>query len=226
MRNELLLVAIGLVVFFVLLNLAPGESFTGAATAETNDYAYTLNHVVTKFFGITSIIFPEDCGSVAQELYESVAFEPIPELAGFSTVGPDRAATLNFVVDPLRSLGTLDLYKGDILASGQDFDSKISIRTEAAARVPKGIRVNFFTLNLYGVSEGLFVVKRGSFSTPSLACEFNVVNGANICNCNPHSIRDIGGTDFPLALRSAGLPAAITFVERSGSRWNENIKST
>ncbi len=196
MKHQLLLfLSIGIIFFFILLNIdiLPGNSITGAATKETKEfYSYTLNHVVTEFFHDADINFPDGgCGDIAQELYGNIAYSPLDTSAGYGTTGADRLSTMNFVIDRTARYGTLDMAKGNEIISDGSTDSFISINTETIVRVPKEVRTTYFAMDLYGFSDNEFIVSHGSFSTPSVDCTFITRNGRAICNCSSHPITGI-----------------------------------
>jgi len=195
MKHELLVFfSIGIIFFFVLLNADfPRGSITGAATQETTEfYAHTLNHLVTEFFRDADIDFPDGgCGDIAQELYGNIAYTPLDASAGYGTTGVDRISTMNFVIDRTTRYGTLDMAKGRGVINDEMTDSFISINTETIVRVPKEVRTTYFAMDLYGMSDGNFIVMHGSFSTPSVDCTFITRNGKAICDCASHPISGI-----------------------------------
>ncbi len=220
MRHSIaLLTSVALAVFFVLLQIKL-PSPTGAVAEEQHNVSLGLNQEVDNFFGTNGVLFPRgNCGDVISDFYSYYAFMPAMT-EGFATEGADKVATINFMMDRVRYVGTMDLFKGQFLSAG-DENAQIGVKMESITRIPKGSRRNFFDFNIYGITDGTFVVTRGTFSTPSLDCEFKTASGLAICNCQAHSIRDISGGKFPVALQSAGLPAAATFVNRDGTRWTQ-----
>lgn len=182
-----------MVVFFALMSMK--EPFiTGAASTEENvkSYAMVLDNVITNFFGIQGINFPNGkCGDIAQELYSNIAFSSLDTTAGYGTTGPDRIATLNFVVDRTEKYGTVDMAKGSEIIQDGTTDSFISINTETIVRVPKEVRTTYFSMDLYGISNGAFIISHGSFSTPSVDCTFITRNSMAICDCVSHPITGI-----------------------------------
>ena len=196
MKHQILLyLSAGLIIFFALLNIRM-PSPTGAAAdvthAEEEAYAVDLNSIVKGFFGDISIDFPDGgCGDIAKELYGNIAYTPLDVSSGYGTTGPDRIATMNFVIDRTTKYGTLDMAKGSDVINDGLTDSFISINTETIVRVPKEIRTTFFAMDLYGTSDGDFIVMHGSFSTPSVDCKFVAKDGIAICNCASHPITGI-----------------------------------
>ncbi len=189
-------VAAGLVAFFTLLQIEMPENSTptGASITEETDNAYAveLHNIIISFFGINGIDFPDGkCGDVAQELYANIAFTSLDTTAGYGTTGDDRIATLNFVVDRTEKYGTVDMAKGSEIIGDGPTDSFISINSEAIVRVPKEGRTTYFSMNLYGTSQGNFIVNHGSFSTPSVDCTFITRNREAICECISHPITGI-----------------------------------
>lgn len=185
--------SVGLVVFFALLSFKE-PSITGAAITEENgkSHAMVLHNIITDFFGIQGINFPNGkCGDIAQELYGNIAFNSLDTSAGYGTTGPDRIATLNFVVDRTEKYGTVDMAKGSEIIQDGTTDSFISINTETIVRVPKEVRTTYFSMDLYGISNGAFMISHGSFSTPSVDCTFVTKNSMAICNCVSHPITGI-----------------------------------
>jgi len=195
-HHWILYAAAGLVAFFTLLQIELPENSTptGAAITEETDNAYAveLHNIITDFFGINGIDFPDgNCGEVAKELYANIAFVSLDTTAGYGTTGSDRIATLNFVVGRTEKYGTLDMAKGNEIIGDGPTDSFISLNSEAVVRVPKEGRTTYFSMNLYGTSQGNFIATHGSFSTPSVDCKFVTRNGEAICDCNSHPITGI-----------------------------------
>ncbi len=201
MKHQLLLfLSVGIVLFFFLVNIDGKPSITGAATEEKEpSHAKVLDNIITNFFGDFHIDFPDGgCGDIAQELYGNIAYSPLDTTAGYGTTGSHRIATMNFVIDRTARYGTVDMAKGsDIIDDGQT-DSFISINSESIVRVPKEVRTTYFSMDLYGLSEGQFVVTHGAFSTPSVDCTFITQNRMAICDCVSHSI---------VGIRVAGITA-------------------
>jgi hypothetical protein len=195
MKHQLLLFSsVGLVLFFFLVSLDGKPSITGASTTEENDasHALVLDNVITNFFGDEHIDFPDGgCGDIAKELYGNIAYSQLDVTAGYATTGSHRIATMNFVVDRTSKYGTVDMAKGsDVIDDGQ-IDSFISINSETIVRVPKEVRTTYFSMDLYGMSRGMFSVMHGSFSTPSVDCTFFTRDGRAICDCVSHPITGI-----------------------------------
>jgi len=193
MRHQLLLLlSVGLVIFFALMNV-DAPSLTGAAvTEERESYAMVLHDIITSFFENTDINFPDgECGDIAQELYGNIAYTPLDTTAGYATTRDHRIATLNFVTDRTAKYGTVDMARGPEIIDDGITDSFISINTETIVRVPKEIRTTFFSMDLYGMANGEFVVTHGSFSTPSVDCTFVTRNHLAVCDCVSHPITGI-----------------------------------
>ena len=196
MKHQLLLfLSIGIIFFFVLLNIElPKGGITGAAIVEETEdnYALKLSHLVNNFFEVNGIIFPlGDCGDITREMYKGLTRYAFSETAGYGTNGYHRLASISFDIDELDAFGTIDMAKGETLLKGDDADSFISINSEAIIRVPKELRSTFFLMDLYGNSGTYFTVTRGSFSTPSVECSFITRDGQAVCDCNVHSIYGI-----------------------------------
>jgi len=201
MTHQLLVfITFFLVIFFALLNIhVPlSHSPTGAVVnddaSDTTNHAYALalDGVVSAFFNTQTIAFPQgDCGDVARDLYNTIAFTSVDTSSGFVTRGPDRVATLNFVTDRTARYGTLDLVNGPSLIGDEGTTSFLSINTETIVRVPKEVRTTYFSLDLYGTTNTQFHVTRGKFSTPSLDCSFVSTGDIALCNCKAHSITGI-----------------------------------
>lgn len=202
MKNRLIVAPLIISTFILLIIFMNSTSITGGASiGSTTSYSHTPANKVHDFFGVNGIVFPaQDCGDIAQGLYENIAGMAADDMTGFATSGPNRAATINFILDRIRLMGTLDLVKGSIVNDPQA-DSMISINTEAIARTPKEIRKTFFNMDLYGVTDQYFYVLHGRFSTPSLDCSFINQDGGAVCDCKVHSIRDIAVAGIPNPLR-------------------------
>jgi hypothetical protein len=200
MKHQILLfLSVGVIFFFILLNieLPHGNNITGAAIIdETEDtYAIALAHLVNRFFNIQGIRFPiGSCGDVIRELYSNVAYEGLTATSGFSTDGQHRLATVSFAIEPIDTFGTIDMVKSSIL-NGENVDSFITMSAETIVRVPKDTRSTYLFMDLYGISDGAFNIIRGEFSTPSVDCSFITRDGVAICDCNVHRIYgiEIGG---------------------------------
>ena len=202
MNNRLLLSLIAIKVGLLVLVILSGTSITGGAVignAET--YSYTPAGRVHEFFGVSGVVFPtHDCGEIALGLYNNIADKSADDMAGFATTGQNRAATVNFILDRIRLVGTIDMIKGSMIDDPYA-DSMISINSEAVVRTPKDTRKTFFNMDLYGVTHDLFYVQRGRFATPSLDCDFVNQDGRAVCDCKVHSIRDIAVAGIPNPLR-------------------------
>jgi hypothetical protein len=207
MKHQLLLfLTVGLVFFFILLNIRIPSTITGATIEEPteNTYAIALDHLVNRFFNIEGIRFPLGaCGEIVRELYANVAYEGLTTTSGFGTAGQHRLATISFAIEPMDAFGTIDMVKSSIL-DGENVDSFITMSAETLVRVPKDTRSTYLFMDLYGISDGTFNVIRGEFSTPSVDCSFVTRDGKAICDCNVHRIYgiEIGGeTITPFALQ-------------------------
>jgi len=189
----ILILSVGLVMFFTLLNVhIPTSTPTGAVVEDTESSALALHTVITDFFEVQDVQFPIGaCGDIAKELYGNVAYSQMDTHAGFSTTGVDRIATMNFVIDRTSRYGTVDLAKGSGVIHDGSSDSFISLVPEAIVRVPKELRTTYYSMDLYGISKGLLYITHGSFSTPSIDCTFITVNGKASCNCASHTITGI-----------------------------------
>ncbi|MBW3004934.1 hypothetical protein KY310_03810 [Candidatus Woesearchaeota archaeon] len=200
--NSRIIAAVLLIKAFILLIIVLGGTMTGSAViGDAEGYANTPADKVHKFFGVEGVMFPSyDCGEIASGLYQNIADKAADDMAGFMTQGPNRAATINFILDRIRLVGTIDMVKGNIVDDPFS-DSLISINSEAVVRTPKDTRKTFFNMDLYGVTNDLFYVQRGRFATPSLDCTFVSQEGVAICDCQVHSIRDIAVAGIPNPLR-------------------------
>ncbi|MBW2970435.1 hypothetical protein KY309_02025 [Candidatus Woesearchaeota archaeon] len=189
MKHQYLVYAtIGLVVFFVAFNV-DRPSFTGMAVEESeNIHAVNLNDVISDFFGVYSVEFPDSCGNVARDLYDNVAFRSIDDTAGFATPGNERIASINFVIDRTERIGTLDMLR---MSPDTGENAMISLNVESAVWVARNVRHNFMAMDLFGRTADVFYVTRGRFSTPSIDCFFVVHKGRTVCDCKVHSISGI-----------------------------------
>lgn len=189
MKHQFLVYAtIGLVVFFVAFNI-DNPSFTGMAVEESEGiHAVNLNDVISDFFNVYAVQFPDSCGVVANDLYDNVAYRSIDDTAGFATSGIDRVASINFVIDRTERLGTLDMLR---MSPDSSENAMISINTESAVWVARNVRSNFMVMDLFGRTADVFYVTRGRYSTPSIDCFFVVHLGKTVCDCKVHSISGI-----------------------------------
>ena len=195
MRHEIWVFAsIGLVVFFILLQVKM-PSPTGAAITKSygeETYAVRLHDRAIDFFGVADLRFPTgSCMSIVEELYSNIAYAPNMATAGYSTRGIERLSTLSFVIDFDEIFGTIDFVKSPLFLGEQDSDSLISISTEAIVRLPKAVRTTYYVMDLYGISDTYFWVTRGRFSTPTMDCVFVTQNGDALCDCQVHTIKGI-----------------------------------
>lgn len=197
MRHQLLIfLSVGMIFFFILLNadLQIGNNITGAALVKETEttYAIALRHIVNEFFGIQGVQFPKgSCAEVARDLYAGIVSQSLNEQSGFITDGPNKLATISFDIEMLDIFGTVDMVKGPLIMNSEEVDSLITISTEAIIRVPKEIKTTYFFLDLYGTSEEVFQVTRGSFSTPSVDCSFVTRDGEAICDCDVHRVSGV-----------------------------------
>lgn len=195
MKHQLLVfLSIGMLLFFFLINIGEKPSITGASLIEETErtYAIKLHHIANDFFGISGLQFPGGgCGEIAQQLYSQIVSYSLDETSGFSTSGENRLATIGFDMDQKETFGTLDMIKGSVLMNNNPEDSFISISAEAIVRIPKEIKTTYYFMDLYGTSDGVFVVNRGSFSTPTADCSFVVKEGMADCKCNVHRVSGI-----------------------------------
>jgi hypothetical protein len=183
-----IIIGIGLLAFLAFSNL---DAPTGLSITDVS--AKNLDNVVTEFFEIDSIVFPNgQCGILAESIYEDISTAPLDVSAGFDTEGYERIASLNFVTDRTRRFGTVDLIKGPTILARDDADAFIATSTSAIVNVPKRSRVNFLNLDLYGYTiDGYFWVNKGRFSMPSTECIFVVNEGTAFCECDSHSITNM-----------------------------------
>lgn len=185
MKHQLYIyITIFLVMFFAILSVQNPE-YTGAAAADDSQtYAYTLDHIINNNLGTYEVRFPTGaCADTLEQLYQMTAGKPLEVTAGYSTKGNDKVASLTFGMD--RSLGSLDIVKGGI--TGLSEETLVSIETHTTVRMPPGVvRLTSLNMNLYGYTRGEFFVTRGTFSTPSLNCEFTSQEGKAICDCRAH----------------------------------------
>ncbi len=194
MRHQILIsLSAGLVLFFALLNIhIPTGTPTGAVVEAETTYAFTINHLVKDFFDVEDVIFPiGSCGEVARELYGNIAYTPTDVTSGFSTRGPDRLATIDFVIDRIERFGTIDMAIGESMRLGKPLDSFISINAESIVRVPKDTRSTYYLMDLHASANGLLYITSGQFSTPSVDCDFTTKDGFAICDCQVHRIYGI-----------------------------------
>ncbi len=204
MRHPVLLtLSFFLIAFFTLLQLNIDyrlASPTGAVVAEEEKthYAYTLDHVINRFLRTAAVYFPRgECGDTAQALYESLALQPLEVTSGYQTTQEGRVAALNFGMD--RTIGSLDMITGETLNQNNPEDTFVSINSHSTIRMPPGVaRLTGLRMNLYGTNNGLFIVERGTFSTPALECSFTTEDGNANCSCNvyePESTTDDSWTE-------------------------------
>jgi hypothetical protein len=212
MNNKLVLSLIMLKALVLIFFITSSYGITGGAViGDAETYAHTPAGRVHEFFGVNGVVFPtQGCGEVASGLYYNIADKTADDMAGFATTGQNKAATINFILDRIRLVGTIDLVQGSMIDDPYS-DSMISINTEAVVRTPKDTRKTFFNMDLYGVTNQLFYVQRGRFATPSLDCEFVTQNGQAICDCEVHAIRDIAvaGIPNPLRVELENVPEAL-----------------
>ena len=169
-------ILVALLIAAVLTMRAPSPTGATVDLTESDVNAKRLHDDVKSFFDVQAVLFPNGaCGDVAMQLYEDVALRPLDTSTGFSNPGPERISSTNFVIDRLRRYGTLDMIRGENLLEDYDADSALSLSVESVVAVPKAQRMNFLSLDLFGESNGLFLVKRGRFATPSFECIFVVV---------------------------------------------------
>lgn len=194
MKHQLLLyLSVGLVVFFALLSMDE-PSITGAAIEKETEttYAVKIHHIVNKFFDVAGLQFPEgNCGEIAKQLYAHIVSHSVDETAGFITSGTSRLATISFDMEQLDTFGTIDMIKGPVLMDDKPEDSFISISAEAIIRIPKEIKTTYYFMDLYGETDGVFQISRGSFSTPTADCTFAISNGKEECTCETHRVSGI-----------------------------------
>ncbi|VVB81900.1 Uncharacterised protein [uncultured archaeon] len=193
MKHQLLVFAsVGIIVFFALLNIdipsLQGHGLTGQAVEEAESYPVMLNDVVRDFFAVGYVDFPSGgCGDVAASLYDNIFLTPLDATTGFATVGVDRLATVNFVIDRTERLGTLDMMS----RSDGGENAVLNVNAEAVVNIPKQSRSTFVVMDLYGTTTDKFYVTKGRFSTPSLDCTFVTRNDQTVCDCKVHSITGI-----------------------------------
>ncbi len=213
MNNRLIAALLLIKSFILLIIVLNGTSITGGAViGSAKTYAHTPADRINTFFDIAGVVFPAgDCGEVARGLYESTVNKPANEMVGFGTEGPNKAATVNFVLDRIRHFGTVDMIKGRVLINDPVSDSMITVNSEAIVRTPKETRKTFYNLDLYGVTNQFFYVQRGRFAMPSLDCTFFNKEGRAVCDCETHSIRDIAvaGIPNPLRVELENVPLAL-----------------
>lgn len=202
MNNRIVLSLIMLKAIVIVFFISSTTTITGGAIiGDSESYSHTPADKVHNFFGVNGIVFPaQNCGEIALGLYNNIADKAADDMAGFATTGQNKAATVNFILDRIRLVGTIDMIKGDMIQDPYS-DSMISINSEAVVRTPKDTRKTFFNMDLYGVANDLFYVQRGRFATPSLDCDFINQNGIALCECQVHSIRDIAVAGIPNPLR-------------------------
>lgn len=163
-----------------------------ANDAERKTYAYSLNDRVTNFFEVYAVEFPRGtCTRVIEELYSNIAYPITDTTSGFKTTAKERIATINFGVETLESLGTIDLVKGKTLTGKDTADSFLTMHAESIVRLPREDRRTFLSMELYGESKELLKITRGKFSTPSIDCEFESQNGVADCKCVTHALEGV-----------------------------------
>jgi hypothetical protein len=187
--------SVGLVIFFALIHLDT-PSTTGAAIIKDNtgseSYAMNMHTAVLDFLQVEGISYPSnECTEIARELYVNIARPSAVVTAGFSSSGPERVASINFVTEWDDVYGTIDLIHGKNILSDYNADTMMSVNVESIVRLPKRARANFFSLDAFGFSRDRFYVTEGRFSTPSFDCYFAKVNGEFLCDCDAHPIAGI-----------------------------------
>lgn len=213
MNHKLITSLVLIKAIILLIIVLNGTSITGGAIIG-NAKTYTLSPAdrVHSFFDIAGVVFPAgDCGEVVKGLYESTVNQPSNQIVGFGTEGLNKAATINFVLDRISQVGTMDLIKGRALINDPVSDSMITINSEAIVRTPKETRKTFFNMDLYGVTNQFFYVQKGRFAMPSLDCTFVNQEGRAVCECETHAIRDIAvaGIPNPLRVEVENVPAFL-----------------
>lgn len=159
------------------------------AQEERPTFAHNLNDRITKFFEVYAIDFPRGtCTSAIEELYNDFAYKTTEIASGFKTATKQKFTTINFGIEPLETIGTIDMVKGKDLVGTEDFDAMLSMHMESIARASREDRRTFFTMDLYGETKELFKIKKGKFSTPALDCEFTTQEETADCTCRTHSV--------------------------------------
>ena len=206
-------IGLGLIVRTILIAavtifLVSARSPTGLFVADKeNTYAETFGHVVNKFFDIEAVYFPPGiCTSIVEEIYAELAGSRIDVTRGIETTGNEKLATMNFVVNRIMPYGTLDMVKGTNLIDSPVMDSFISISAEMVAHTTRSRRLNYYTIDLFGKTNGLFYVEKGKLATPSVDCYFATKNGDTLCSCKAHTITGIA---------VAGITSGLTAEESS-----------
>ena len=164
MSNKLTLLITLTLIFFVasLFVIFSNPSPSGLVVEGSNTYAKTFGHLVNEFFDVGGIYFPPGvCTNVLEELYLNIAPERVDVTQGFETTGRERLASINFVVKRTTPFGTLDMIKGQTLVGEPGIDSLININAETLIRVPKDQRATYMSIELLGISNTVFVVKKG-----------------------------------------------------------------
>lgn len=186
----------GLILVLLTLSGIFAGFYTATPTAQVvkeNDerktFAHNLNDRVTRFFDVYAVDFPRGtCTNIIEELYNNFAYQTTEITSGYKTTAKERIATINFGTEISESLGTIDLIKGKVMTGQDDADSFITMHLESVIRLAREDRRTFIAMNLYGNSKELLSITRGSFSTPSIDCDFTSENGIAECNCRTHAL--------------------------------------
>ena len=159
------------------------------AQEERQTFAHNLNDRITRFLEVYAIDFPRGtCTSAIEELYNDFAYRITEITTGFKTTTKQKFTTMNFGIEPLETIGTIDMVKGKELVGTEDFDTMLSLHMESIARASREDRRTFLAIDLYGNSGELFKVQKGKFLTPALDCEFTTQEETADCTCRTHTI--------------------------------------
>jgi len=186
MKHIALLGAVGILGLFALFFMM-SSAITGDFVISGEQHPLMVNDVITRFFNVDSVRFPESgCGRILSQVYSDIGFTPMDTQSGFRTGGKDSLATVNFVIDRTARMGTVDMGKGKMLTNG-DADGFLNLDVSAVVRIPKALRVTTFQMSAYGTMGKSFTVTRGTLTTPSVDCTFGTQNGEPLCSCVSHA---------------------------------------
>lgn len=150
-----------LITFVFVLTLATPQ-MTGAVTESFysgSSADVTLNHLVLQNYGVKAVQFPvSECGRTAQEWYNIIAHEPLPETEASSTI----------FFDTRKGYGEAKLNQGRIIIEGNIY---------------RGNEEMPLLLDLSGDEGKRFDVSKGFVKTKEYSCTFSNQEGKAACKC-------------------------------------------
>lgn len=193
----------------LIQSYAPTGAIVDSQPSQGAQAAMTLNDVVRDFFRVRGVVFPKgSCMEIPTELYNNLAFRPVsyrdfvaPVRSNtVQTQSEERSSTIMYRFEATH-VGALELVHGNIAVNSETEDSFINIISETPAHIPKLTRVAHVELSLFGTSEDLFYITRGTLRTPALLCDFVVEDNGVVCECQP-------GRTYDYAAAKVGLRIA------------------